>query len=80
MRLGAFRSINDQIHAFSNLLVDEQPDGTGRLPWPGFDPTGDVPGWRRFGPAEIWLELRASRRMTVAATDRRRRLPRTPAS
>ena len=55
-----------------------QPDGTGRLTWPGFDPTADVPGWRRFGPAEIWLELRASRRMAVAATDRRRRQPRTP--
>jgi len=29
VRLGAFRSVNDQKHAFSNLLVDEQPDGTG---------------------------------------------------
>ncbi|MEO6224286.1 MAG: TonB-dependent receptor [Sphingomicrobium sp.] len=29
VRLGAFRSVNDQQHAFSNLLVDEQPDGTG---------------------------------------------------
>ena len=29
VRLGAFRSINDQKHAFSNLLVDEQPDGSG---------------------------------------------------
>ena len=29
VRLGAFRSINDQIHAFSNLLVEEQPDGSG---------------------------------------------------
>jgi uncharacterized protein len=57
-----------------------QPDGTGRLPWPGFDPIGDVPGWRRFGPVESWLGLRASRRMTVAATDRRQRLPRTPSS
>ena len=29
LRLGAFRSINDQKHAFTNLLMDEQPDGTG---------------------------------------------------
>jgi iron complex outermembrane receptor protein len=29
LRLGAFRSINNQKHAFTNLLVDEQPDGTG---------------------------------------------------
>jgi iron complex outermembrane receptor protein len=29
VRFGAFRSINDQKHAFANLLVDEQPDGSG---------------------------------------------------
>jgi iron complex outermembrane receptor protein len=29
LRLGAFRSVNDQKHAFTNLLVDERPDGTG---------------------------------------------------
>jgi iron complex outermembrane recepter protein len=29
LRLGAFRSVNDQKHAFTNLLLDEQPDGTG---------------------------------------------------
>jgi iron complex outermembrane receptor protein len=29
VRFGAFRSINDQKHAFTNLLVDEQPDGSG---------------------------------------------------
>ena len=29
VRLGAFRSVNDLKHSFSNLLVDEQPDGSG---------------------------------------------------
>jgi len=29
VRLGAFRSINDLKHSFSNLLLDEQPDGSG---------------------------------------------------
>jgi iron complex outermembrane receptor protein len=29
LRIGAFRSVNNQKHAFSNLLLDEQPDGTG---------------------------------------------------
>lgn len=29
LRLGAFRSVNDQKQAFTNLLLDEQPDGTG---------------------------------------------------
>lgn len=29
LRLGAFHSINDQLKSFSNLLVDELPDGSG---------------------------------------------------
>jgi iron complex outermembrane receptor protein len=29
LRFGAFRSINDLKHSFANLLVDEQPDGSG---------------------------------------------------
>ena len=29
VRLGAFRSVNDLKHSFTNLLVDEQPDGSG---------------------------------------------------
>ena len=29
IRLGAFRSINDVKHAFTNILADEQPDGSG---------------------------------------------------
>jgi len=29
VRLGAFRSVNDLKHGFTNILADEQPDGTG---------------------------------------------------
>jgi iron complex outermembrane receptor protein len=29
VRLGAFRSVNDVQHGFTNILADEQPDGTG---------------------------------------------------
>jgi iron complex outermembrane receptor protein len=29
LRLGAFRSVNDERTGFTNLLLDEQPDGTG---------------------------------------------------
>lgn len=29
LRLAAFRSINDTRHSYANLLVDEQPDGSG---------------------------------------------------
>jgi iron complex outermembrane receptor protein len=29
VRLGAFRSVNDLKHSFTNLLADEQPDGSG---------------------------------------------------
>jgi len=29
MRLGGFRSVNDQKHGFTNILFDEHPDGTG---------------------------------------------------
>jgi iron complex outermembrane receptor protein len=29
LRAGAFRSVNDTRHSYANLLVDEQPDGSG---------------------------------------------------
>lgn len=29
VRVGAFRSVNDQKHSFANLLIDEQADGSG---------------------------------------------------
>jgi iron complex outermembrane receptor protein len=29
LRLGAFRSVNDTKHSYANLLLDEQPDGSG---------------------------------------------------